>query len=154
MTVNTISPTAGSGTSATRIIGINEEQDLQKDMFLKLMIAQLKNQDPTSPMDQKDMMASMTQFSQVEQMQNMTQAMETISLTQGVGLIGREVEYKRLSRNEQGQVTGEITFTGTVDHVKQGGGGIKLVLARPEGVGEDVPQTEISPSDVTRVGST
>jgi hypothetical protein len=27
------------------------------------------------------------------------------------------------------------------------------VLVRPEGVGDDVPQTEISPADVTRVGS-
>ena len=158
MTVNTgqqavtIAPSNPQATQA-RIVGLNEDATLQKDMFLKLMIAQLKNQDPTSPMDQKDMMASMTQFSQVEQMQNMTQAMETISLTQGVGLIGREVEYKQLARNAQGQVTGEITFTGVVDHVKQSGGGIKLVLARPDGVGEDVPQTEISPSDVTRVGA-
>lgn len=143
----------GAPATQARIVGLNEDATLQKDMFLKLMIAQLKNQDPTAPMDQKDMMASMTQFSQVEQMQNMTKAMETISLTQGIGLIGREVEYKQLARNAQGQVTGEITFTGTVDHVKQSGGGIKLVLARPAGVGDNVPQTEISPSDVTRVGT-
>ena len=127
--VTTIAPPSNTAPQV-RIVGKNEDASLQKDM-----------------------MASMTQFSQVEQMQNMTQAMETISLTQGVGLIGREVEYKQLARNAQGQVTGEITFTGVVDHVKQGGGGIKLVLARPAGVGDDVPQTEISPSDVTRVGA-
>ncbi|MCW2921934.1 MAG: flagellar hook assembly protein FlgD [Thermoleophilia bacterium] len=157
MTVNTgkqaitIAPPAENATKA-RIVGLNEDASLQKDMFLKLMIAQLKNQDPTAPMDQKDMMASMTQFSQVEQMQNMTKAMETISLSQGVGLIGREIEYKMLDKNDQGQVIGEITFTGIVDHVKQSGGSIKLVLAKPPGAPDDLPATEISPADVTRVG--
>ena len=158
MTVNTgtqaitIAPPAEQPTKA-RIVGLNEDASLQKDMFLKLMIAQLKNQDPTAPMDQKDMMASMTQFSQVEQMQNMTKAMETISLSQGVGLIGREISYSMQVKNEQGQVTGEKTFTGVVDHVKQSGGSIKLVLVKPEGAGEDVPATEISPSSVTKVGA-
>lgn len=158
MTINTGQQSVTIGAPAeqptqARIVGLNEDATLQKDMFLKLMMAQLKNQDPTSPMDQKDMMASMTQFSQVEQMQNMTKAMETISLTQGVGLIGREIEYKQLAKNDQGQVTGEVTFTGVVDHVKQSGGSIKLVLVRPDGVGDDVPATEISPANVTRVGA-
>jgi flagellar basal-body rod modification protein FlgD len=158
MTINTGQQSVTIGVPAeqptqARIIGLNEDATLQKDMFLKLMIAQLKNQDPTSPMDQKDMMASMTQFSQVEQMQNMTKAMETISLTQGVGLIGREIEFTRLDKNAQGQVVGELTFTGTVDHVKQSGGSIKLVLVKPEGAGDDVPALEISPADVTKVGA-
>ncbi len=158
MTVNTgqqsvtIAPPAEKPTIA-RIVGLNEDASLQKDMFLKLMIAQLKNQDPTAPMDQKDMMASMTQFSQVEQMQNMTKAMETISLTQGVGLIGREISYSMQEKNDQGQVTGEKTFTGTVDYVKQSGGSIKLVLVKPAGLPDDVPATEISPASVTKVGA-
>ena len=144
---NVTSITAGNRTPP-RIVGMNEDATLQKDMFLKLMIAQLKNQDPTAPMDQKDMMASMTQFSQVEQMQNLTSAMETISLTQGVSLIGQEIEYSKIDA-----ATNETkTFTGVVEHVKQQGGSVKLVLARPDGVGTDVPQTEISPSSVTRVG--
>lgn len=148
--MTTIQPTAGT-TPQTRIIGMNEQQDIQKDMFLKLMIAQLKNQDPTSPMDQKDMMASMTQFSQVEQMQNMSKAMETLSLAQGVGLIGREVEYSKVERDDQGQVVGELKFTGRVEHVEQGAGGMKLVLQKPEGAGDDLPAVQISPSDVTKV---
>lgn len=132
-----------------RIVGMGEDATLQKDMFLKLMIAQLKNQDPTSPMDQKDMMASMTQFSQVEQMQNLTAAMETISLTQGVSLIGQEIQYTKIDS----ATNTHVTFNGRVEYVKQTGGSVKLVLERPDGVGEDVPQTEISPSEVTRVGA-
>ena len=135
----------------TRVVGLNEEQDLQKDMFLKLMIAQLKNQDPTSPMDQKDMMASMTQFSQVEQMQNMAKAMETLSLTQGVGMIGKQVSYEREVRDDAGNLLEVRTLTGTVEHVEQTGGSIKLVLQRPEGADPSIPPVTLSPSDVTKV---
>lgn len=39
-----------------------------KDDFMKLLVAQLKNQDPLNPMDGKDMAAQLAQFSSVEQM--------------------------------------------------------------------------------------
>ena len=39
-----------------------------KDDFMKLLVAQLKNQDPMNPMDGKDMAAQLAQFSSVEQM--------------------------------------------------------------------------------------
>ncbi len=134
----------------TRVVGLNEQQDIEKDMFLKLMIAQLQNQDPTAPMDQKDMMASMTQFSQVEQMQNMAKAMETLSLTQGVGMIGRQVSYERNIRDDSGALIEVRTLTGTVESVEQTGGAIKLVLTKPPG-GEDLPAVTLSPSEVTKV---
>lgn len=149
--VTTITPQGNGTQQPARIVGMNEQSDIQKDMFLKLMLAQLKNQDPTAPMDQKDMMASMTQFSQVEQMQNMTKAMETLSLAQGVDLIGREVTYTKLDRNDEGQVLGTLTFTGRVDYVEQGAGGLKLVLVRPDGAPDDLPAVTISPSEVTKV---
>lgn len=69
----------------------------QKDMFLQLLVAQLKNQDPSSPMDQKDMMAQMAQFTSVEQMTNMVKTLDTMNInatfSQSVGLIGRNVDY-------------------------------------------------------------
>jgi len=111
-----------------RVVGQGEEQEIQKDMFLKLMIAQLKNQDPTSPMDQKDMMASMTQFSQVEQMQNMTKAMETLSLAQGVNMVGQFVDYRFVQRNESGIVEVDEVRSGKVVSVEQTGGQVQLML--------------------------
>ena len=69
----------------------------QKDMFLKLLVAQLSNQDPSAPMDQKDMMAQMAQFTSVEQMTNMVAAIDKLSfnsaVSQSVGLIGRDIDY-------------------------------------------------------------
>ena len=44
---------------------------LDKDSFMKLMLAQMKNQDPTNPMKSHEMAAQLAQFTSVEQMQNM-----------------------------------------------------------------------------------
>ncbi|ABW19030.1 flagellar hook assembly protein FlgD [Alkaliphilus oremlandii] len=44
---------------------------LGKDAFLNLLVTQLKNQDPLNPMDDRDFIAQMAQFSSLEQMQNL-----------------------------------------------------------------------------------
>ncbi len=45
-----------------------ESQNIDKDAFLKLFMTQLQYQDPLSPMDNKDFIAQMAQFSSVEQL--------------------------------------------------------------------------------------
>lgn len=45
--------------------------NLDKDAFFKLMMAQLKNQDPTNPLQSHEMAAQLANFSSLEQMQNM-----------------------------------------------------------------------------------
>lgn len=51
-----------------RAVG-NDKMD--KDAFMKLMLAQMKNQDPTNPLKSHEMAAQLAQFTSVEQMQNM-----------------------------------------------------------------------------------
>lgn len=47
-----------------------KNQEVDKDAFLKLFMTQLQHQDPLSPMDNKDFIAQMAQFSSVEQLTN------------------------------------------------------------------------------------
>lgn len=67
--------------------------DLGKDDFLKLMMAQMQNQDPLSPMDNKDMVAQMAQFTSVEQLVNISSQLSAMSQSLGnnSGLIGKVV---------------------------------------------------------------
>lgn len=55
---------------------------LGKDDFMKLLITQLQNQDPTNPMQDTEFIAQMAQFSSLEQMMNLTAAFERFADSQ------------------------------------------------------------------------
>ena len=88
---NANAPASGS-TSSTPKAG-----SMGKDDFMKLLVAQLKHQDPTSPTDMNGMTAQMTQFSMLEQMTNMSSAGEAsakaLARTEALALLGRTVTY-------------------------------------------------------------
>ena len=49
--------------------------ELNKDTFIKLLVTQMQNQDPLSPMEDREFIAQMAQFSSLEQMQNLNTGM-------------------------------------------------------------------------------
>ena len=95
----TTTATAATATDATRKSDAAGNQILGKDDFLKLMVAQMKNQDPMNPADDKDNIAQMAQFSSLEQITNLASATQELAtrmtLTQNVGLLGHDVTYTK-----------------------------------------------------------
>ncbi|MEP6833501.1 MAG: flagellar hook capping FlgD N-terminal domain-containing protein [Gemmatimonas sp.] len=61
-------PVTGPAEPSTPRTSTPLTDSMGKDDFMKLLVAQLKNQDPLNPMDGKDMAAQLAQFSSVEQM--------------------------------------------------------------------------------------
>lgn len=55
----------------------NLSSNLDKDAFIRLLVTQLQNQDPLSPMEDKEFIAQIAQFSSLEQMQNLNKTFET-----------------------------------------------------------------------------
>lgn len=87
---------------------------LGRDDFLKILITQLQNQDPTKPMEDKEFISQMAQFSSLEQMTNMSQGFEQmntlLSSSQALSVLGRTVEVQ----------SGDQTVRGTVSSVTNG----------------------------------
>ena len=78
---------------ANTVNGRTASQQLGKDDFLKLLITQLSNQDPTNPMEDTQFIAQMAQFSSLEQMTNMNESFSKmasmINSSQAAATIGR-----------------------------------------------------------------
>lgn len=66
-----------------------------KDQFLQIMIAQLKNQDPMQPLEDKEFIAQMAQFTSVEQLMNISGQLTTLNQSLGSvsGLIGKDISW-------------------------------------------------------------
>ena len=96
------------------IEGRKVQRDLGKDDFLKLLVTQLSNQDPTSPMENTEFIAQMAQFSSLEQMTNMNQEFAKMNSmlvsSQAVGTIGKTVDI----------TLGDTKTTGVVEAVTYG----------------------------------
>ncbi len=105
--VDAFNAALGNGRSASNSLG--------KDDFLSLLITQLQNQDPTSPMEDREFIAQMAQFSTLEQMTNMSngfaQVTNLINSSQALGLIGKQVEVVQGSS----AITGKVTEVSTGD---------------------------------------
>jgi len=85
------------------------KQNMDKDDFLKILITQLTTQDPTQPMQDKDFIAQMAQFSSLEQMTNMATSFgkvsNVLSASQAVSALGKTVEIEVGGQMIKGEVT-------------------------------------------------
>lgn len=91
-----------------------KSNELGKDDFLKLLIAQLQNQDPTSPMEDTQFISQMAQFSSLEQMTNMSTSFSRLA-----SLMNSQEAYSTLGKTVELNV-GETTTSGVVEAATRG----------------------------------
>lgn len=120
MAVSGVTNSAAASTSLTSVAN----KTLDKTAFLKLLVAQLQNQDPMSPMEDKEFVAQLAQFSSLEQMQQLNSGFSTFgkssSATQAFGMVDKWVDYA-----DPGSGT---ILTGRVDGVSFEDGQAKLSI--------------------------
>jgi flagellar basal-body rod modification protein FlgD len=94
-------------------------QELGKDTFLKLLVAQLKYQNPMDPQNGAEFLAQSAQFTMVEKLQEIAAQGAEMRTLSSASLVGKTVSYTA----EDG-----TSITGVVDKVKQAPGGSILVI--------------------------
>jgi len=89
--------------------GRGQKTELDKDDFLKILVTQLQHQDPTAPMEDREFIAQMAQFSSLEQMTNMSANFQKIAgmlgSSEAMTLLGKNVEVSDGARSVTGAVT-------------------------------------------------
>ncbi|MFN3191416.1 MAG: flagellar hook capping FlgD N-terminal domain-containing protein [Aureliella sp.] len=94
--------------------------------YLELLTVQLKHQDPIDPVDQEGLINDLTQFSILEGIEDMNvsfdQMLKLQEITQGVGLVGRNVSYQDANTGNihSGRVTDVITTSDVLSLVVDG----------------------------------
>jgi len=96
-----------STATTTATTNSSDQNMVDYDAFLNLLVAQMKNQDPTAPMDSTDYVAQLATFSQVEQSiqtnTKLDELLQSSMLAQAGSLIGREIT------SADGTVTGTVS---------------------------------------------
>lgn len=126
----------GSSENSSTVISKNPSNNaLDKDAFLKLLVTQFQYQDPLNPVDDKQFIAQMAQFTALEQMQNLN---TSYSKSQAFSMIGRMVEAVIVDP----YASTKETIFGTVNSVSMKNGVPYLMIGAKE----------VSLDDVTKVG--
>lgn len=112
---------------------------MDKDSFLKILTAELSNQDPDNSKDSTQYVAQMAQFTSLEQMNNLN---STISLSSANSLIGSNITVKDLDSNGN-------AYSGVVKDVQRISGDVKVEME----VDDKGTTKTFSYSDVTSINS-
>lgn len=120
MDVTNTGTTSSATTAAAAKAATSVASKMNADTFLKLLMAQLQNQDPTKPMDSTEYVGQLASFSQVEQATKTNQKLDSLLtssfLNQADAIIGRTL------------TSADGLTTGTVQSVRVTGDGVMAKL--------------------------
>jgi flagellar basal-body rod modification protein FlgD len=96
--IDAVMRTAAAPASSTEATAKTPANDaLGKDAFLKLMVAQLKYQNPTSPLDHSQFLAQTAQFNMLEKLEEISKQSAQLLADEGsrtaASMLGRKVTY-------------------------------------------------------------
>lgn len=139
-------PAAGGSTATTK----KSETDAS-DRFLKLLVAQMKNQDPLNPLDNAQVTSQMAQISTVSGIEKLNTTIETMSSNfstsqsmHGAALVGRDVvlEGNKLTLDAEGKARGGFELDAPADSVRveiqsAAGATLDTVVMGAQGAGQN-----------------
>ena len=107
----------GTSTNTATTNDRKPTNELDQDAFLKLLVAQLKYQDPTSPTDSSQFMAQTAQFTMVEKMEELAKSTTAMvnaqNLASATSLVGRQITWTEGTASKTGVVTAVTMNNGT-----------------------------------------
>ncbi len=145
--------------------GLTNGTSMGKEDFLKLMLAQLQNQDPLSPMEGTEFASQLAQFTSLEQLMNLNDSMDTsinanyylsqsINNTLAATLIGKEVKLSGSTFQNNGQENATIGYnlstmasSVTVNIYNESGQLVKTIQNAPKNSGDNKLIWDFSDND-------
>ncbi|GAA4158447.1 flagellar hook capping FlgD N-terminal domain-containing protein [Gryllotalpicola daejeonensis] len=131
-----ISATSGAAAAATTpsiyspAATSTPSQAMDGSMFLQLLVTQLQNQDPSSPMDTDQMISQTTQLAMMEQLTTLSSTTtEGFALQMRAAaseLIGKQVSYTNSAGDTVSGTVGSVSFAGQIPTVTVGSDHISL----------------------------
>ena len=143
--------------ASTQKTETKKNDELGKDAFLQLLVAQLRHQDPLEPQDNSSYIAELAQFSSLEQMTNVVSNLESMSkivnnidtsvlIGQLSGMIGKNIDWIE-TVNEADEEGNPISHQDTIQGVVKG---VTIVEGNPNIVAEADGQRYIV--DISNIG--
>jgi flagellar basal-body rod modification protein FlgD len=101
------------------------KQTMDSEVFMKLLVTQLRTQDPSAPMDTNQMISQTTQLSMMEKMTELSAtSTENFSLQMRIAaaaIVGKQVSYTDAAGVSHTGTASSVSFAGNVPRVKIGG---------------------------------
>ncbi len=123
MAIDAYGNTLGAASTTTQTSTVNPNSILGKDDFLKLLLLELKYQDPTAPMDSEKILTQTSQLAAMEASSNTNKALEALAAS-----LNSSMQYSGIA------AIGKIADTGSNAVVLEKGGKVDFELYYPNDV--------------------